>query len=305
VISPPEPEALPYSAVINASEATIEASEPANPCGKTGSPNGSIWYEFTPVDSGRYQFDTLSSNYDTILTIWTSATGSLTDMVNVDCSDDLNRDWSSRIRQGLDAGVTYYVRVSAAGSPGANSVLNLSVILTGDAGGPYTVIEGDSLTLAADSATREGTVSYSWDVNGDGVFGDATGQNPTLTWNQLTALGISDDPGTYTVRVEVFNGNNTQRSAPTTLTVIGAEELLAQLRADTITYVTNPTTERALVATLDKVRLAMQQGNPFSAYFAILQYIVQLDRAVDTRAISGANAMTLIAQARVVLDAMM
>ncbi|MBX9789335.1 MAG: hypothetical protein K2Y37_10510, partial [Pirellulales bacterium] len=56
------------------------------------------------------------------------------------------------------------------------------------AGGPYTIAEGGSLALGA-SAIGTGTLTYSWDINGDNVFGDATGAAPTLTWAQLVALG--------------------------------------------------------------------------------------------------------------------
>ncbi len=52
-----------------------------------------------------------------------------------------------------------------------------------DAGGPYTINEGDSLSLdASASSDPEGApLTFTWDVNGDGAFGDATGVAPTLT----------------------------------------------------------------------------------------------------------------------------
>jgi hypothetical protein len=88
---------------------------------------------------------------------------------------------------------------------------------TASAGGPYTMYEGNSLTLnAGASIDPDGdTLTYSWDVNGDGVFGDATGVSPTLTWGQLVALGIG--PGTFNVRVQVDDGHGnlvTSRSRP-------------------------------------------------------------------------------------------
>ena len=45
-------------------------------------------------------------------------------------------------------------------------------------------------------------LTYSWDINGDGVFGDATGATPTLSWEQLQALGINDNDG-FAVTVQV------------------------------------------------------------------------------------------------------
>jgi hypothetical protein len=92
---------------------------------------------------------------------------------------------------------------------------------TAHAGGPYSINEGGSLTLNAGAAPdpNGGTLTYSWDVNGDGKFGDATGARPTLSWSQLRALGIHDN-GTYHVRVIVSDSfGQVVTSEATTLTV--------------------------------------------------------------------------------------
>jgi hypothetical protein len=70
------------------------------------------------------------------------------------------------------------------------------------------------------SASLAGTgATYSWDVNGDGTFGDATGATPTLTWEQLIALGIAGD-GSNTVTVQITD--TATHTAETTLTVTEA-----------------------------------------------------------------------------------
>lgn len=93
------------------------------------------------------------------------------------------------------------------------------------AGGPYTIAEGDSLALDANYSTdpENDPLTYSWDVNGDGVYGDASGATPTLTWNELLALGITDGPSTWQVRVGTDDGNGTvNTSLPVPLTVMNA-----------------------------------------------------------------------------------
>ncbi len=64
-----------------------------------------------------------------------------------------------------------------------------------DAGGPYTIDEGDDLVLDGTGSLAGASATFSWDVNDDGTFGDATGATPTLTWTDLEALGITDDTG--------------------------------------------------------------------------------------------------------------
>jgi hypothetical protein len=66
------------------------------------------------------------------------------------------------------------------------------------------VTQGGSVTITLDgseSSDPEGDpiVSYSWDLNGDGIYGDATGVNPTMT---LTS------PGSVTIALEVCSQNS-------------------------------------------------------------------------------------------------
>ncbi len=83
-----------------------------------------------------------------------------------------------------------------------------------DAGGPYTIAEGDGVTFsAAGSTDADGdTLSYAWDLDNDGDYDDATGESVSLTWAQLQALGIDDD-GTFNIGVEVSDGDLTDVAA--------------------------------------------------------------------------------------------
>ncbi len=69
---------------------------------------------------------------------------------------------------------------------------------TADAGGPYTVIEGSSVTLNATGADPEGTaVSFEWDLDNDGTF-ETLGQSVDFAPSNTA-------PATLTVKVKVLD----------------------------------------------------------------------------------------------------
>ncbi len=129
---------------------------------------------------------------------------------------------------GLSAATGYTFRAYATNSAGTAysagatfTTLAANAAPTASAGGPYTINEGASLALsAAGSSDPDGdALTYTWDVNGDGTYGDATGVSPTLTWAQLAALGL-DGPTTRNVTVRVSDPSHPAvQSAAATLTV--------------------------------------------------------------------------------------
>ena len=84
----------------------------------------------------------------------------------------------------------------ATGVATSNSSIVQVVDGVADAGGPYTIDEGGDLALDGSASIAGAGATFSWDVNNDGTFGDATGATPTLTWAQLEALGITDSTPT-------------------------------------------------------------------------------------------------------------
>jgi hypothetical protein len=89
--------------------------------------------------------------------------------------------------------------------------------------GTYTVTEGGSVTLTATATDPNGdTLTYRWDLNGDGVFGDVVSQTSSITvdWPALLALGIDDGPSLTTIQVQVKDPvNPAVTSYPSSLTV--------------------------------------------------------------------------------------
>lgn len=70
--------------------------------------------------------------------------------------------------------------------------------------GATTIALGQSLSIDLSTTTDvdNDTLSYTWDINNDGTFGDVTGSSFTLTAAQLATFGITA-AGTYHAKVKV------------------------------------------------------------------------------------------------------
>jgi hypothetical protein len=111
--------------------------------------------------------------------------------------------------------------------------------------------------------------------------------------------------GTTTVTCTATDATGNPATTSFTVTVIGAGELLNELRADTVDLVGNSTAERALVATIDQARAAQASGNTWGIYSAMLKYVVQLDMYEARGMVSTGTAHSLATLARQALDAAM
>jgi len=103
--------------------------------------------------------------------------------------------WSRhRLCHGLLVAAAMVVLVSLAGVAD----------LTSDAGGPYTIAEGDALPLDGSQSTSSSEITaFAWDLDGDPAV-EAVGVAPIVSWSDLVASGIDDD-GAYTITLALTN----------------------------------------------------------------------------------------------------
>jgi hypothetical protein len=82
-----------------------------------------------------------------------------------------------------------------------------------DAGGPYTGAQGTFIALdgSGSSDPDDDITSYDWDLDGDGVFADASGITPTYA---------SARAGVFTIGLRVSDAKGASDTATTTVTVI-------------------------------------------------------------------------------------
>ena len=83
-----------------------------------------------------------------------------------------------------------------------------NVAPTADAGGPYTVDEGDSVGLSGTGTDPVDTLSYAWDLDDNGSF-ETSGQNPNFDASSL------DGPDIVTVTLQVSDGDDVATDAIT------------------------------------------------------------------------------------------
>jgi VCBS repeat-containing protein/predicted outer membrane repeat protein len=124
--------------------------------------------------------------------------------------------------------------VAVGGSPDGTVTFSLTVTNVNEApdaimDGPYFIAEGQDLTVnATGSSDPDGDVlTYEWDLDGDNVFDDATGINPTRTWAQLITdePGVNDD-GIRNVRLRVTDAAGLSTIVTTTLTVTNTPPII-------------------------------------------------------------------------------
>src|SRR5207249_4849368 len=83
-------------------------------------------------------------------------------------------------------------RLTAVGASAATLAAYQNLLGPPTAG--FRIAEGQTLSLTANQPSgTQPALSFSWDLNNDAVFGDATGAGTSVTWNHLQALGITDN----------------------------------------------------------------------------------------------------------------
>lgn len=105
--------------------------------------------------------------------------------------------------------------------------LDLNAPPTVDAGGPYTVAEGASVTVTASGAdVNGGPLTYAWDLDNNGSF-ETPGQSATFSAATL------DGPSTQTIAVQVTDNGGLSTVAQATINVTNLAPVLGAITAPT------------------------------------------------------------------------
>lgn len=110
---------MPFFVTEDASNATTASDDPYS----CYTPYQSVWFTYTPQSNARVEVNTLGSNYDTALAVFTGTRGALT---QIGCNEDAGGTVNSRVRFDAVAGTTYYVMASSL-YPTSNASLVFNV----------------------------------------------------------------------------------------------------------------------------------------------------------------------------------
>jgi hypothetical protein len=175
--SPKQISSLPYTDIMDTTGATSTADDPALYMCDRGPGVATVWYRFTPSTTGHLRVDTIGSNYDTMLAVWTGTRG---DLQMAACNDDL--DWpanpESSLVRTVSAGTTYHIEVAEYGSSLASEVS--SDLASKSPANGVGVLAGGTLQLNA----RLQSLCSSYDLNENGKVDAPDVQNLTNFWRQ-------------------------------------------------------------------------------------------------------------------------
>ena len=100
---------MPYSDSLDTREATQASDDPALTDCNRAPGDATVWYQFIPPSGGYYYINTIGSDYDTMLAIWTGTRGNLN---LIACNDDRPSDLQSELIINVSSGVVYYIEIA-------------------------------------------------------------------------------------------------------------------------------------------------------------------------------------------------
>ena len=185
--------------------ATKESGEPAHALNRGGA---SVWYKYVAPGNGVLRVDTLTSNFNTLLAVYSGSNMSNLTLIAANDEDD-SGSGSSKVYFGTQSGTTYYIAVDGKFSDGSGVVTgsNLKVnysfdnVMPNDNFANAVTLRNDlpiySATFTNVGASKEiGEPNHSSNSGGKSVWfkwqtPSATAKNYTITLDQKSVANPS------------------------------------------------------------------------------------------------------------------
>ena len=195
---------VPFTDARDTTEATYAATDAG--CGLA-----TVWYQFTPTESGVVEFNTVGSSYDTTLGLYTGdpAAPSL-----LQCNDDSVYGLQSQIIAEVTAGETYYISAGTCCGSAAPGTVGPGGNLVFNAQEPPPAVTEVALTVDRHgTATREGLLTVSGTVTCDQPASGYVNVSVEQRFNRTIARGngyvyveCSPTPTDWTAQVSSYTG---------------------------------------------------------------------------------------------------
>ncbi len=172
----------------------------------------SVWWEWNAPESGNVAIDTIGSNFDTILAVYTG--NSVSGLIPVAANDDYGGTILSRVYFEVNEGTSYKIAVDGWGSYTGDIVLNWLLTTENDTlaapGQPVGPTEGYTEQDYLYSVEEDGS-----DSNHPLEYRFAWGDTSYSQWKSLgEAYKTWNNPGVYQVRVQARYSNNISVESP-------------------------------------------------------------------------------------------
>ncbi|TMB99354.1 MAG: hypothetical protein E6J42_03790 [Chloroflexi bacterium] len=106
---------LPFSDTQVTTDATLQVGEPTTTCLFGSAMAKTVWYSYTPIADAIIVADTVGSDFDTVLAVWSLSEFPGGDLGEVACNDETVSSSQSRLSFSAEAGRAYYFQ--AGGFP--------------------------------------------------------------------------------------------------------------------------------------------------------------------------------------------
>lgn len=173
--------------------ATTEANDPGFSC-KGGSKGfNTVWYQYTPASNQMIAINTFSSNYDTLLAVFTGTSGAFSE---VTCNDNAPSNQQSYLTFSASAGQTYSILVASSFPLGGGETLQVNAT-------SGNVPVNDHISMATPlTMPFTGTV----DIN----FATVSASDPAtcLSGTPVASLWYTYTPATYETVTLSFNAES-------------------------------------------------------------------------------------------------
>ena len=206
---------LPFLDARTTNGAGIEPGEVTPSCTPvlTGGVSQTVWYKFTPSVTALYQVDTLTSNFDTVIGVYTGGLGT----ASIACNDDVSASiQQSQVPLLATAGTTYWIQVGSYGISASGSlVLHVSAAAPPT---PTPTATWTNTPTASATWTNTPTPTATWTNTSTPTATPTNTPTPTATPTNTPPDRHVDQHATSTLRRPIRQPTSTSTNTPTPTT---------------------------------------------------------------------------------------